>query len=75
MRDELLKKEKELLALKQIELDQQIARYKEQVVQVTLLFLIKHSLLCHIVNRGDVLLNEINICKTISLSVVTELQI
>ena len=74
MRDELLKKEKELLALKQIELDQQIARYKEQMDQVTH-FYSKDSLLCHIVNRRDALINEINIRKKISLSVVTELQI
>ena len=59
MRDELLKKEKELLALKQIELDQQIAQYKKHMDQVT--FFINQPLLCHFVSGRDVLINEIKI--------------
>ena len=54
MRAELLQKEKELLALKRKEIDQQIATYKRQMDQVTFL----NTVLCHLMLSEN---TEINI--------------
>ena len=43
MRAELLKKEKELLELKQQELDLQIAKYKKQMDQVTIFIIFNQN--------------------------------